>query len=38
MPAVARGMRVNGVGNDAVRERHSKDDFAKSADGTSSNL
>ena len=26
--AVKRGMRVNGFGNDAIAERHSKDDFS----------
>jgi GST-like protein len=26
-PAVQRGLRVNGMGDDAVRERHSKADF-----------
>ena len=29
--AVQRGVRVNGWGPDAVRERHSKDDFVKSS-------
>ena len=27
-PAVQRGIRVNGVGDDAIDERHSRDDFA----------
>ena len=35
-PAVQRGLRVNGFGADAVRERHSKDDFvAASSTGAS---
>ncbi|KAI8916379.1 glutathione S-transferase [Gorgonomyces haynaldii] len=30
-PAVQRGLRVNGFGPDALKERHSKEDFEKSA-------